>query len=153
MKKEIEGDFLVEGCRGRPTLPADKKRVHKVTLALTATEYNYFKTLAGHEANDKKVFRSAKPTARPKREHGSIAGFVRLMMQTNRPLMSVEQERILTQIADMSNNLARLTKMAKDIEYDVVARQLEKLYGQLMDLLDEYTQQKRNKHLDKNHGR
>lgn len=153
MEIDQEKDVSVESCRGRPILPADKKRIYKVTLALTATEYAYFKQLAGHEADEQKALRSTKPTARPKRAHGSVAGFIRLMMQTNRPLLSVEQEHLLAQMANVGNNLARLTRMARDVGYDVTVRQLEPLYKQLMDLLDEYSQQKRNKPMGNTHGR
>ncbi len=139
--KEISTEgYTIASCQGRPVLPADRKRIHKVTLALTTAEYEYFKKKAGHQ-----TVSEAKPTARPKRKHGSMAGFIRLMMQTNRPLLTVEQERLLIQLVNTGNNLKRLTHMATSVGYDSVAASLEPIYKQLVNLLEDYSQQKRNK--------
>lgn len=125
---------------GRPTKKAEQIRCHKVTIALTESEYQYFKKLAGHEP----LFVPTSRNARPKRQHGSMAGLIRRLMKMNgldkglSPLATVEQERILGQLANQSNYLQQMGRQADTAGFLAVVVQVTGLIQRISAILDEY---------------
>ncbi len=125
---------------GRPPKKTEQIRCHKVTIALTESEYQHFKKLAGHEPLPTPIGRNA----RPKRRHGSMAGLIRRLMKMNglgkglSPLATVEQEKILGQIANQSNYLQQLRQQADAAGFLAVVVQLTNLIQRLNSILDEY---------------
>lgn len=131
--------------RGRPPKKADNRRVHKVTVALTEREYEYFRQMAGHEPLPK----LASPTARPRRRHGSMAGLIRLLIKQSRlnegrtSLVTVEQERLLGQLANQTNLLGQLAQKAESAGFLTVVLPITALQERLNSLIDGYDRQSR----------
>lgn len=135
--------------RGRPAKESDQERSRKITVALTESEYQYFKKMAGHET----LPATAGPTARPRRRHGSMAGLIRRLMQIDRiaiestPLATIEQERILGKLANESNALMQLVRLANAAGFLAVVIQANNLLQRINAVLDEYDQKRRlNRH-------
>ena len=111
-----------------------------MTIALTESEYQYFKNLAGHEP----ALTPDNPTARPKRRHGSMAGLIRRLMKMNgldkgvSPLATVEQERLLGELANQSNSLRQLARQADEAGFLAVVVQLTNHLQRLNAILDEH---------------
>lgn len=128
--------------RGRPSKKSGQARSRKITVALTESEYQYFKQMAGHQA----LPETAGSTARPRRQHGSMAGLIRRLMKMDEktiesmPLATIEQERILGRLANTSNALVELVRQSNSAGFLAVVIQATSLLNRINAVLDAYDQ-------------
>ena len=123
--------------KGRPPKTLQDQRIHKVTVSFTPSEYEHLRRLAGHQPVVKPMGTSTKTTARPKRDHGSMAGHIRAMITNGRQGMTGEQFGILNQLVAACNRLDELARRAETAGLLALSVSLNSLQQRISGVLDE----------------
>ncbi len=123
--------------KGRPRKTDDQQRTHKVTISFTDSEYEHLRTLAGHEVVVKSSSTTQKTTARPRRQHGSMAGHIRTMIDSARQPLTGEQFAILNKLVAECNTLDGLARRAETTGLLALSVSLTTLQQRISRVLDE----------------